>query len=99
MNLAKGFVSLPSTILNQTFSKNPIKALSSAINPNWIAHSLAATGKASIRRRKLPAEQVVWLVIALALHRGQSIPQVTAHLDLVLPDEANPDIAKSTLTQ
>jgi len=42
---------------------------------------------------------VVWLVIALALYRHQSIPEVVAHLDLVLPDEVNPDIAKSALTQ
>jgi hypothetical protein len=61
--------------------------------------ALAVTGKASIRKRKLPAEQVVWLVIALALYRHQSIPEVVAHLDLVLPDEVNPDIAKSALTQ
>ena len=73
--------------------------LSRAIDPTWITQALTATGKASIRRRKLPAEQVIWLVIALALYRGQSIPEVTAHLDLVLPDEVTPDIAKSALTQ
>jgi len=38
-------------------------------------------------------------VIALALYRHQSIPEVVAHLDLTLPDEVNPDIAKSALTQ
>ncbi|KIA81067.1 hypothetical protein QR66_06780 [Chromobacterium piscinae] len=75
------------------------KALSQQIDPEWIAHALAVTGKASVRRRKLPAEQVVWLVIALAMYRHQSIPEVVAHLDLALPDEVNPDIAKSALTQ
>lgn len=74
-------------------------ALSGAIEPEWISRALASTGKASIRRRKLPAEQVVWLVIALALYRHQSIPEVVAHLDLTLPDELNPEIAKSALTQ
>ncbi|CDM56204.1 IS4 family transposase [Rhizobium sp. T1470] len=76
-----------------------LSALSQAIDPDWIAQALATTGKASIRKRKLPAEQVVWLVIALALYRHQSIPEVVAHLDLVLPDEVNADIAKSALTQ
>ena len=95
---------LVTNILNATFSpssKQPydLTALSRAIDPEWITRALAATGKASIRRRKLPAEQVVWLVIALALYRGQSIPDVAAHLDLVLPDEVNLDIAKSALTQ
>lgn len=74
-------------------------ALSQHIHPDWIAHTLAITGKASVRRRKLPAEQVVWLLIALAMYRHQSIPEVVAQLDLALPDEVNPDIAKSALTQ
>ncbi len=34
----------------------------------WIEQALTATGTASVRRRRLPAEQVVWLVIALALY-------------------------------
>lgn len=79
--------------------EHDLAVLSRAIDPGWIAQALAVTGKASIRRRKLPAEQVVWLVIALALYRNQSIPEIVAHLDLVLPDEVNPDIAKSALTQ
>ena len=84
--------------LNANLSPNTkqpydLTLLSRAIDPTWITQALTATGKASIRRRKLPAEQVIWLVIALALYRGQSIPEVTAHLDLVLPDEVTPDIA------
>ncbi len=75
------------------------EALSQQIDPQWIAQALVATGKASVRKRKLPAEQVVWLVIALAMYRHQSIAQVVADLDLVLPDEVNPEIAKSALTQ
>ncbi|WP_238947591.1 IS4 family transposase, partial [Vandammella animalimorsus] len=60
---------------------------------------MAATGCASVRKRKLPAERVVWLVIALAMYRHQSMAQVVADLDLALSDEINPDIAKSALTQ
>ena len=33
------------------------------------------------------------------MYRHQSIAQVVAELDLVLPDEVNPDIATSALTQ
>jgi hypothetical protein len=39
----------------------------------WIEQAVTYTGKASIRQRRLPAEQVVWLVVALALYRHQSI--------------------------
>jgi hypothetical protein len=76
-----------------------LSALSRSIDRDWIVQALSSTGKASVRRRKLPAEHVVWLVIALALYRNQSIPDVVAHLALALPDEVNPDIARSALTQ
>ena len=33
----------------------------------WVEAALVASGKASIRLRRLPAQQVVWLVIELAL--------------------------------
>jgi hypothetical protein len=65
----------------------------------WIEEALAATGTASIRRRRLPAEQVVWLVIALALYRHQSMPEVLATLDLALPSASNHEVSKSAVTQ
>lgn len=52
----------------------------------WIEAALEAVGKASIRRRRLPAQQVVWLVIALALYRHLSIKEVLDDLDLALPE-------------
>jgi hypothetical protein len=58
---------------------------SAAIDPQWIADALSATGTASVRRRKLPAEHVVWLVIGMGLFRDRSIAQVIHHLALVLP--------------
>ncbi|WP_255446448.1 IS4 family transposase [Chitinibacter sp. GC72] len=58
-----------------------------------------AGGTASIRKRKMLAEQVIWQVIALALFRRQSIAEVVVHLDLLLPNEQDPDIANSALTQ
>ena len=61
-------------------------ALSRNLDPQWIAQALAATGCASVRKRKLPAEQVIWLIIALAMYRHQSMAQVVADLDLVLLD-------------
>lgn len=65
----------------------------------WIEEALAATGTASIRRRRLPAEQVVWLVIALALYRGQSMPEVLASLDLALPSASDQPVSKSAVSQ
>lgn len=44
---------------------------SAAIDPQWIAAALAATGTASVRRRKLPAEHALWLVIGMGLFRDR----------------------------
>lgn len=59
-----------------------------SLDPQWIEAALAATGSASVRRRKLPAEQVVWIVIGMGLFRDRSIQEVVHHLDLVLPGRA-----------
>jgi hypothetical protein len=55
------------------------------LDAEWIERALRATDKASVRRRKLPAEYVVWLVIGMGLLRDRSIQEVVRHLDLVLP--------------
>jgi len=55
------------------------------LDAEWIERALQATDKASVRRRKLPAEYVVWLVIGMGLLRDRSIQEVVRHLDLVLP--------------
>jgi hypothetical protein len=58
------------------------------IDREWIEEALHATGTATIRRRRLPAEQVVWLVIGMALLRNRSIHDVVSKLDLVLPGKS-----------
>lgn len=55
------------------------------LDPAWIDEALAATGTATIRRRRLPAEQVVWLVVGMALMRDLPIVDVVRQLDLALP--------------
>jgi hypothetical protein len=58
---------------------------SRTLDMTWIRSALALTGSATVRRRKLPAEFVVWLIIGMALLRDRSIDEVVRHLDLVLP--------------
>ena len=61
------------------------------IDPEWIEHALQLTGTATVRRRKLPAEYVVWIAIGMGLLRDRSIQEVVRHLDLVLPDVEAPN--------
>lgn len=65
----------------------------------WIEQAVEYTGKASIRQRRLPAEQVVWLVVALALYRHQSVSEVLDDLELALPDLQTPYVSKSAIAQ
>ena len=61
-----------------------------AIDPQWLEESLLATGKASIRQRRLPAQQAIWLVIWMGLIRNQSIKEVCSAMDLALqPNESS----------
>lgn len=57
-----------------------------SIEPAWIEQALAATGTASIRRRKLPAGQVLWLILGMCLFSDRCIRDVCDHLRLVLPN-------------
>jgi hypothetical protein len=55
------------------------------IDPDWIDEALRAIRTATIRRRRLAAEQVTWLVIGIALRRNKRICDVVDRLELSLP--------------
>lgn len=85
-------MSLLRSALRETLPRVPdrLDELSALIDPAWIEQALAASGKASIRRRKLPAEHAVWLVIGLALFRNRPLWQVVQQLELSLDGQALP---------
>ena len=65
----------------------------------WIEQALELTNKASIRRRKLPAELVVWLIVGIGLYRNRSIAEVVSKLDLKLVDKLAETVAPSAIPQ
>jgi transposase IS4-like protein/DDE family transposase len=67
------------------------------LDPEWLEDALRATGTATLRRRRLPAEQVVWLVLGMALFRDRSIVEVVNKLDLALPDARGRPVASSAV--
>lgn len=80
MRLSSSLVALGDGTLPASF-----QGLKSHIEIEWIESALAEQGVATVRRRKLPAEQVAWLVIGMALYRDRPIVEVVNRLDLVLP--------------
>lgn len=67
------------------------------IDAAWIEQALEATGTATVRRRRLPVEEVVWIVLGMALFRDRPIEDVVAKLDLAMPGSGG-TIAKSSVS-
>ena len=62
MNLTSTLDALADGTLPASF-----KGLRSHVDLEWIEEALTREGVATVRRRKLPVEEVVWLVIGMAL--------------------------------
>lgn len=70
-----------------------------SLDPDWIEEALVATGTATIRRRRLPAEQVVWLVIGMCIFRDLSMRELVSTMDLALPGSRGIRVAPSSIVQ
>lgn len=70
-----------------------------AIPLEWVSQVLDSLNKASVRKRKLPAELGVWLIVDMGLYRAPSITDVVSKLDLVLSAQAGETLAASSIAQ
>lgn len=95
MGLTSSFVALGDGTLPSSF-----EGLKSHLPAEWVEACLANNGVATLRKRKLPVEEVVWLVIGMALYRDRPILEVVQRLNLVLPGENGEKrtIAKGAIT-
>ncbi len=75
-----------------TFTQNiPIK---------WVASALALSSQATIRRRRLPADQVLWLVLGMALFRDEPVHEVARRLNICAQGLASDHLlARSGVTE
>ena len=75
-----------------TFSQN--------IPVEWVESALELSSKATIGRRRLPSEQVLWLVIGMALFRNEPVNEVARRLNICANGLANEDLlARSGLSE
>jgi hypothetical protein len=82
------------------FTSDAFPNLVKHLDPVWVEEALCATGTATLRRRRLPAERAVWLVLAMALMRDWPITEIAQRLELALPDrDGTRTVASSALTQ
>ena len=77
---------------HSTFTQN--------IPVEWIESALTLSSKASIRRRRLPEDQVLWLVLDMALFRNEAIEEVARRLNICSQGLASEQLlAKSGVSQ
>lgn len=84
-------------VAEQPLARLPV--LMDHIPDDWIHSAAALSGKASIRRRRLPPDMVLWLVIGMAFFRSEPITEVARRLNICADGLANEDLlAKSSLS-
>lgn len=82
------------------FTPRAFPNLTKHLDPLWVDEALLATGTATIRRRRLPAEQTVWLLLGMAVMRDLPITTIAQQLDIALPaPDGTRTVASSALTQ
>lgn len=70
------------------------------LDPRWIEEALQATGTATLRKRRLPADQVIWLVVGMAMMRDRPLAEVVSRLELALPgQDGTAVVAPSSVVQ
>ena len=66
----------------------------------WIESALHLSSKASIRRRRLPNDQVLWLVLGMALFRNEPVHEVARRLNICAQGLASDQLlARSGLSE
>ncbi len=82
------------------FTPDAFPQLTAHLDPAWIEEALLATGTATLRRRRLPAERTVWLILGMALLRDWPVTEVARQLELALPAaDGTRTVAPSALPQ
>ena len=86
------------------FTPEAFVSLGAHLNPEWVLEALAAKAdggeQVEMRRRKLPIDRALWLVIGMGLFRDRSIHEVVEHLELSLQRPGpNQGIAPSAIPQ
>lgn len=70
-----------------------------SIDPDWVEEALEVSGTATVRRRRLPAEMVIWLVLGMALFRNESMSLIIRTLGLALPGHRGKAVTRGAVAQ
>lgn len=68
------------------------------LSPELVQKGFEKAGVATIRKRRLPLETVLWSIIGMSLYRQKSVWDIATQMDIMLPDK-KPLVAPSALVQ
>lgn len=62
-----------------------LRSIRERIDPDWVSRAIERGEALSVRRRKMPPDVVVWLILGVCLFGGKSFADVVRSLGLVAP--------------
>ncbi|MNE08282.1 hypothetical protein D3C81_1142030 [compost metagenome] len=68
--------------LGDLFNFSDLSTFTQNIPVEWVESALHLSSQATIRRRRLPADQVLWLVLGMALFRDEPVHEVARRLNI-----------------
>jgi hypothetical protein len=86
--------------LNSLFNFSDLNTFTHNIPIEWVESALKLSSSATIRRRRLPADQVLWLVLGMAIFRDEPVHEVARRLNICAQGLASLDLlARSGVTE
>ena len=86
------------TTLNACNTFHTFDKYAEILSPELIEQGFQQAGVATIRKRRLPLETVLWSIIGMSLFRQRSVWDISTQMDVMLPDK-KPLIAPSAIVQ
>ena len=72
------------TAFNASTQFSTFEQLSSFLDPAIIDEAFVEAGVATVRKRRLPLEAVMWTVIGMSLFRQESVWNIATKMDIAL---------------
>lgn len=86
--------------LSDLFNFSDLSTFTHNLPVEWVESALRLSHSATIRRRRLPADQVLWLVLGMAIFRHEPVQEVARRLNICAQGLANDQLlARSGVTQ
>ncbi|SQI43871.1 Insertion element 4 transposase N-terminal [Serratia plymuthica] len=67
----------------QHYRPEQVQTLADLLPPDLIQQAFSLTDTVTLRKRKLPLESMVWLVIGMAIYNNRPLSQIVNLMDIV----------------